>query len=224
MKIVHTIKNSMNQQLGRPVHLLNYLNFSKLHDVMWYLPIALERLRPPLTRPSGVTVPPAFSILSHSGLSSGLWSNDRSIAWPPRDSTHRESPALATTRCLLRSKATTAVQPLSLPGWQREEKYKGDIIWYRDATTKDAFRVPVISSADIERCWHFTHALSHKQHLRKHSYEVSVARCRPMKSPELWTLHLEQRTVCSNKVIGAPISQIFLTQQVNMVENQDTLC
>ena len=39
-----------------------------------------------------------------------------SIARPARQTTHRESPALATTNCLSRNNATTAVQPLDEPG------------------------------------------------------------------------------------------------------------
>ena len=45
------------------------------------------------------------------------------------------------------------------------------------------FHQPILSDAI------FTHALNHAQQLRKHSSEVSVARCRPMKSSEFWTLH-----------------------------------
>ena len=80
------------------------------------LPMALERLRPPLTLPSGVTFPPAFSILVISISSSGLWSIERSTAIPAFDKTHRESPALATMMRLPCINATTAVHPLSLPG------------------------------------------------------------------------------------------------------------
>lgn len=80
------------------------------------LPRALERLSPPLTRPSTVTFPPAATILSRSGASSGLWSTDKSTALPFRHSTHLESPTLATMICLPRIKDKMAVQPLSCPG------------------------------------------------------------------------------------------------------------
>ena len=48
----------------------------------------LERLRPPLTRPSSVTLPPALVILLVSTSSVGLWSKDMSTASPPRLTTH----------------------------------------------------------------------------------------------------------------------------------------
>ena len=84
---------------------------------LWiYLPRALERLRPPLTRPSAVTLPPAATILSRSEEFSGLWSSDRSTAVPLRLSTHLESPTLATMICLSRIRVKMAVQPLSCPG------------------------------------------------------------------------------------------------------------
>ena len=84
---------------------------------LWiYLPRALERLRPPLTRPSAVTLPPAATILSRSGEFSGLWSSDRSTALPLRLSTHLESPTLATMICLSLIRVKMAVQPLSCPG------------------------------------------------------------------------------------------------------------
>ena len=77
------------------------------------LPIALERLSPPFTLPSGVTLPPAFLILFSSTWehrnwkvwplktqvgykkksntsSSGLWSNDISTATPFLHTTHLE--------------------------------------------------------------------------------------------------------------------------------------
>lgn len=67
-----------------------------------------------------VTLPPAFFILASSTSSSGLWSYDMSTALPPSDTTHRESPALATISCLPRISATTAVVPLSDPGCKRQ--------------------------------------------------------------------------------------------------------
>lgn len=85
------------------------------------LPMALERLRPPFTLPSMVTLPPAFFILASSTSSSGLWSYDMSTALPPSDTTQRESPALATISCLPRMSATTAVVPLSEPGCKKTE-------------------------------------------------------------------------------------------------------
>ena len=51
-------------------------------------PRARERLSPPLTRPSGVTLPPAFLIRASSSSSSGLWSADISTAFPSRHTTH----------------------------------------------------------------------------------------------------------------------------------------
>lgn len=82
------------------------------------IPIALDIFRPPLTRPSSVTLPPAASIRVFSIKSSGLWSAERSIALPPRHRTQRESPALATNICLSFIRATTAVVPLSDPGYK----------------------------------------------------------------------------------------------------------
>mmetsp|Transcript_5220 Transcript_5220/g.11140 ORF Transcript_5220/g.11140 Transcript_5220/m.11140 type:complete len:388 (+) Transcript_5220:216-1379(+) len=73
-------------------------------------PRARLRLSEPLTRPS-VTKPPALWILSASSASCGLWSRDMATAWPPREKTHRLSPALATTISSLTMTATTAVQP-----------------------------------------------------------------------------------------------------------------
>lgn len=81
-----------------------------------HIPMARERFRPPFTRPSAVTFPPAFSMRVRSRSSSGLWSNERSTALPFRQRTQRESPALATTRWFLHKRTTHAVQPLSEPG------------------------------------------------------------------------------------------------------------
>ena len=55
------------------------------------LPMALLRLRPPLTRPSAVTLPPAFLILFISMSSSGLWSADISTAVPSLQTTHLQT-------------------------------------------------------------------------------------------------------------------------------------
>lgn len=58
-------------------------------------PIARDRFRLPLIRPSS-TVPPAFTILVFSNLSSGLWSRLSSLASPLRlQTTARESPRWA---------------------------------------------------------------------------------------------------------------------------------
>ena len=83
-----------------------------------FIPMALDKLSPPLTRPSPVTLPPAASIRCFSSSSSGLWSMDKSTALPAWHNTQRESPALATTSSRSLSKATTAVHPLSIPGWR----------------------------------------------------------------------------------------------------------
>jgi len=82
-------------------------------------PSALERLRPPFTLPSLVTSPPAFTMRCISGTSSGLWSWLSSTALPLLQRTHRESPALATYSSFPLSNATTAVHPLSAPGYAK---------------------------------------------------------------------------------------------------------
>mmetsp|Transcript_102715 Transcript_102715/g.257522 ORF Transcript_102715/g.257522 Transcript_102715/m.257522 type:complete len:227 (+) Transcript_102715:546-1226(+) len=46
--------------------------------------------------PTSATWPPAFRIRSSSALSSGLWSSDSPTAFPPRQTTARESPQFAT--------------------------------------------------------------------------------------------------------------------------------
>ena len=51
----------------------------------------LERFKPPLTRPSSVTLPPALVMRFVSISSVGLWSNDISMASPPRLTTHLPS-------------------------------------------------------------------------------------------------------------------------------------
>mmetsp|Transcript_48643 Transcript_48643/g.143584 ORF Transcript_48643/g.143584 Transcript_48643/m.143584 type:complete len:220 (-) Transcript_48643:337-996(-) len=57
------------------------------------------------------TSPPALVIRSRSPGRFGLWSSERGTAWPFRESTHRLSPALATTSASGRTRQTTAVQP-----------------------------------------------------------------------------------------------------------------
>mmetsp|Transcript_96767 Transcript_96767/g.269043 ORF Transcript_96767/g.269043 Transcript_96767/m.269043 type:complete len:309 (+) Transcript_96767:408-1334(+) len=81
-------------------------------------PIARERLKSPLTRynrPWGhrcsIMQPPALRILAISPGRLGLWSSDMSMALPPRESTARQSPALATVMASGRTQQTMAVQP-----------------------------------------------------------------------------------------------------------------
>mmetsp|Transcript_23200 Transcript_23200/g.61781 ORF Transcript_23200/g.61781 Transcript_23200/m.61781 type:complete len:335 (-) Transcript_23200:415-1419(-) len=82
-------------------------------------PIALDKLRSPLTRCTTVvpwssrsTHPPAREMRSISRGSSGLWSLERSTAKPPRHSTARLSPAFATIKVSAWTQQTTAVQPM----------------------------------------------------------------------------------------------------------------
>ena len=53
-----------------------------VHVCVCILPIALERLSPPLTLPSAPTIPPALCIRDSSASSVGLWSSDMSTALP----------------------------------------------------------------------------------------------------------------------------------------------
>jgi len=89
---------------------------NKTHNAM-PVPRARDKFSPPLTRPSHVTRPPAFTMRSCSDGSSGLWSSDMLNALPSRQRTQRESPALATYSWSSLSNAITAVQPLSAPGY-----------------------------------------------------------------------------------------------------------
>lgn len=75
--------------LSEDQHIYLYIYYlSKLHkpsteDETDAIPIALVRLRLPLTRPAWIN-PPANRILRFSSSSSGLWSTDRSTAcWNP---------------------------------------------------------------------------------------------------------------------------------------------
>mmetsp|Transcript_97823 Transcript_97823/g.237913 ORF Transcript_97823/g.237913 Transcript_97823/m.237913 type:complete len:264 (-) Transcript_97823:300-1091(-) len=84
-------------------------------------PMARERLRSPFTRYTTrvprrwlSTQPPAPKIRASSAGCSGLWSSDMSIALPPRHSTARQSPTLATKIFSRQTQETHAVQPMSL--------------------------------------------------------------------------------------------------------------
>mmetsp|Transcript_24946 Transcript_24946/g.74396 ORF Transcript_24946/g.74396 Transcript_24946/m.74396 type:complete len:226 (+) Transcript_24946:90-767(+) len=81
-------------------------------------PIARDKFRFPLTRwwtlvPTGIssTLPPASSMRRRSVPSLGLWSWESSTGFPLRQSTARESPALAHTTSAFDNKTQTAVHP-----------------------------------------------------------------------------------------------------------------
>lgn len=76
----------------------NWILFTFFYHLLHskFLPKARDILRPWLIRPSLDTLPPAARILFNSDLSLGLWSFDISWALPAIDTTHLESPALAT--------------------------------------------------------------------------------------------------------------------------------
>ena len=75
-------------------------------------PKVLETLSPPSILPLTI-LPPAFLILLNSSWFQGLWSKDKAIAFPFRQRTLLESPALATYIFLGVIKTTLAVQPVA---------------------------------------------------------------------------------------------------------------
>jgi len=71
------------------------LGGSRLFFLYIRSPIARDKFRLPLTRPSLLIKPPAFCIRALSVAFCGLWSKDNGTDFPLTDRTQRESPAFA---------------------------------------------------------------------------------------------------------------------------------
>mmetsp|Transcript_10049 Transcript_10049/g.40588 ORF Transcript_10049/g.40588 Transcript_10049/m.40588 type:complete len:249 (-) Transcript_10049:402-1148(-) len=99
-----------------------------LRPSMWKSPKALATPRCPLTYPSS-TKPPAASMRDISVEQLGRWSVERSAARPRRDSTARQSPALATRSVPPLTHSASAVEPDASPSAPIDALKSSSVRW-----------------------------------------------------------------------------------------------